>query len=98
MLGFLLAASRMRLRNIVRPAWRPVDWVLCTDSRTNAFIAGVVGAQVIYIVGDGGLSALVTDVWEPCGIAGASLFVLARWLRRVRGVELAASEGDRADE
>lgn len=98
MLGFLIAAARMRLHDVVRPAWRPVDWVLCSASRTNSFIGGVVGAQAIYIVDDGGLTALVTEVWEPCGIAGASLFALTRRLRRVRGIELAASEGDRADE
>jgi hypothetical protein len=77
--------------------WRPVDWLLSASSRTNASIAAVVGTQTIYIVGDGGLSALVTDVWEPCGISGAALFALARWLRRLRGIELAAREHEGAD-
>jgi hypothetical protein len=97
-LGFLVAAVRMRVRDFSRPAWRPVDWVLRAPSRINASITLVVGAQAVYVVGDGGLVALATDVWEPCGIAGASLFVLARWLRRVRGIELATSESERADE
>jgi hypothetical protein len=97
-LGFLLAASRMRLRDTVRPGWKPVDWLLRESSRSNTFITAAVGAQAIYIVGDRGLSALVTEVWEPCGIAGASLFVLARWLRRVRGIELAPSGVERPDE
>ncbi|WP_340379042.1 hypothetical protein U5640_29305 [Streptomyces sp. SS7] len=97
-LGFLLAAVRMRVRDVAGPAWRPVDWLLRTASRTNGFVAAVVGAQAIYIVDDGGLSVLVTEVWEPCGIAGASLFALARWLRRVRGIELASPESERADE
>jgi hypothetical protein len=57
-----------------------------------------VGAQTIYVVGDRGLSALVTEVGEPCGIAGASLFVLGCWLRRMRGIELAPSETERVDE
>ncbi|MFE7889522.1 hypothetical protein [Streptomyces sp. NPDC057412] len=96
-LGFLFAALRMRMSDLVRPAWRPVDWLLRTPSRTNAFIASVVGVQAIYIVGHDGLAALVTEVWEPCGIAGASLFALTRWLRRVRGIELAAVDGDGAD-
>lgn len=96
--GFLLAALRMRIRDVARPAWRPVDWLLRTSSRTNVFITAAVGAQTIYIVGDGGLSALVVEVWEPCGIAGASLYVLARWLRRVRGIELAASESEGTEE
>ncbi|MFF3690703.1 hypothetical protein [Streptomyces sp. NPDC002187] len=90
--GFLLAAVRMRLRDAVRPAWIPVDWLLATDSRSNAFIAAVVGAQAIYIVGDGGLAALVTEIWEPCGILGAGLSVLTRWLRKVRGIELASAQ------
>ncbi|MFJ9347888.1 hypothetical protein [Streptomyces sp. NPDC101237] len=97
-LGFLLAALRMRMHDVVQPAWRPVDWVLRAPSRTNAFIASVVGAQAIYIVGDDGFAALVTEVWEPCGIAGASIFALARWLGRVRGIQVAASETERADE
>ncbi|QIP82736.1 hypothetical protein GLX30_00040 [Streptomyces sp. Tu 2975] len=55
----------------------------------RAAIASIVGAQAIYIVGDGGLNALVTEIWEPCGIAGAALYVFARYLRRRRGIEIA---------
>lgn len=87
--GFVLSALRMRLHDIAHPLWRPVDWLLTKDSRTNGFIAAVVGAQAIYIVGDGGIPALVAEVWEPCGILGAGLYVLARWLRGLRGIELA---------
>lgn len=87
--GFVLAALRMRLRDLAAPLWYPVDWLLSKDSRTNGFIATVVGAQAIYIVGHGGIPALVTEVWEPCGALGAGLYVLMRWLRRVRGIELA---------
>jgi hypothetical protein len=97
-LGFVLAALRMRIRDVARPAWRPVDWLLSRTSRTNAFIATAVGAQAIYIVDDGGLGALVTEIWEPCGIAGAGLYALSRWLRRVRGIELAGADPDRAGE
>ncbi|MFE1849902.1 hypothetical protein [Streptomyces sp. NPDC059489] len=97
-LGFLLASLRMRLHDLARPAWRPVDWLLRAETRTNAFITTVVGAQAIYIVGDGGLGALATEVWEPCGAASAALYLLARWLRRVRGIELATSESEPADE
>ncbi|MFF1899725.1 hypothetical protein [Streptomyces sp. NPDC058206] len=96
--GFVFAAIRLRARDTARPLWRPVDWLLREPSRTNAFIAAAVGGQAILIVGDGGLTALLTEVWEPCGIAGASLFALMRWLRRVRGIELAASNRERADE
>ncbi|MDQ1049134.1 hypothetical protein QFZ76_007370 [Streptomyces sp. V4I2] len=81
----------MRLHDLAAPLWHPVDWLLSKDSRTNGFIATVVGAQAIYIVDDGGLPALVTEIWEPCGILGAGLYVLARWLRRVRGIELATT-------
>lgn len=85
----MLAAVRFRLHDLARPCWVPVDWLLSKDSRTNGFIAAIVGAQAIYIVDDGGIPALVTEVWEPCGILGAGLYVLACWLRRVRGIELA---------
>jgi hypothetical protein len=97
-LGFLTAAGRLRVRDLCRPAWRPVDWLLRVPSRTNTFISAVVGAQAVYIVGSGGLASLVVEVWEPCGIAGASMFVLARWLRRVRGFELAVQDSERNDE
>ncbi|MBB3075573.1 hypothetical protein [Streptomyces violarus] len=95
--GFLIAALRMRARDLLCPLWRPVDWLLSKDSRTNGVIATVVGAQAIYIVDDGGIPALVTEIWEPCGILGAGLYVLARWLRRVRGVELATPSSPRDD-
>lgn len=97
-IGFLMAALRMRLRDAARPAWLPIDWLLGTTSRTNGFIATVVGTQAIYIVGHQGLDALMTQVWEPCGIAGASLYAVARWLRGIRGIELAAPQREGADE
>ncbi|MEV8314056.1 hypothetical protein AB0Q95_07755 [Streptomyces sp. NPDC059900] len=88
--GFIWAAVRMRVRDLCTPLWRPLDWVLRIEQRTNTLIALVVGAQAVYIVGDDGLAALVTEIWEPCGILGGAMYVLARWLRRVRGIELTA--------
>ncbi|MFF3398267.1 hypothetical protein ACFYW6_07110 [Streptomyces sp. NPDC002659] len=87
--GFVMAALRMRAHDLLGGLWRPVDWLLVVETRTQGLIAAVVGAQAIYIVRDGGLSALVTEVWEPCAILGGGLYVLTRWLRRVRGIELA---------
>ncbi|WP_234336914.1 hypothetical protein [Streptomyces xylophagus] len=75
-----------------------MDWLLRTPGRSNTCITAAIGIQAIYIVGAGGLPALVTDVWDPCGIAGASLYALVRWLRRIRGIELAAPEREPADE
>ncbi|WP_432174641.1 hypothetical protein [Streptomyces sp. Tue6028] len=95
-LGFLWAAVRLRVRDLASPMWVPVDWTLAVESRTNGFIAAVVGFQAVWIVGHGGLPALVTDVWEPCAIVGGALYVLVRWLRRVRGIELAAAPRDDA--
>ncbi|WP_420037563.1 hypothetical protein ACN2WE_39745 [Streptomyces sp. cg28] len=90
-LGFLWAAVRMRAHDVMSPCWRPVDWLLRVERRTNVLIGLLVGGQAIYIVGDGGLPALVTEIWEPCGILGGALYVLARWLRRIRGIELATA-------
>lgn len=97
-LTFLKAALQMRAHDLSRPLWTPIDWVIQTDFRTQTSIAILVGAQATYIVGDGGLSALATDVWEPCGIAGGSLYLLVRWLRRLRGIELNASPPRAEDE
>uniref|UniRef100_A0AAU2A516 Uncharacterized protein n=1 Tax=Streptomyces sp. NBC_00093 TaxID=2975649 RepID=A0AAU2A516_9ACTN len=88
-LGFAVAAIRYRLHDALQPLWRPVDWFLSSDSRTNSFVSALVGGQAIYIVDDGGIPALVTEVWEPCGILGGALYVLTRWLRKVRCIELA---------
>jgi hypothetical protein len=87
--GFIVAAGRMRLHDLAVPVWRPIDWVLRVQSRTNGFITCVVGAQAIYIADHGGLAVLVTDVWEPCGGASLALYALSKWLRQVRGIELA---------
>ncbi|MER5933531.1 hypothetical protein [Streptomyces sp. NPDC002054] len=93
-LGFLWAAVRLRVHDLTRPCWRPVDWLLAVESRTNRFIALAVGGQAVYIVGSGGIPALVTEIWEPCGLFGGGLYVLSRWLRRVRGIELATVRDD----
>jgi hypothetical protein len=90
--GFVLAALRLRLLDLARPCWRPIDWVLRKETRTQAFIAVLVGAQAVYIVGNGGIAALMTEVWEPCGGAALALYALSRWLRRLRGIELSSSE------
>ncbi|MFK0173433.1 hypothetical protein ACIQU5_32085 [Streptomyces sp. NPDC090306] len=96
--GFLLTALKWRMKDAVAPAWRPVDWILRVQSRTSAMIVALVGAQALFIVRGDGLGALVAEVWEPCGIFGASLYALAHWLRRVRGIELAAPPARSPDE
>ncbi|MEU4168843.1 hypothetical protein AB0F46_18445 [Streptomyces sp. NPDC026665] len=96
-LGFLVAALRMKVHDTTRRAWRPIDWILRVDTRTNTVITAVVGAQAIYIVDDGGLTALVTEVWEPCGGAAIALYALTRWLRRLRGIELADTRPESGD-
>ncbi|MEV4041482.1 hypothetical protein [Streptomyces sp. NPDC049744] len=93
-LGFLLAALRMRIHDMAAPLWIPVDWLLSVESRSNAVIALLVGGQAVYIAGDGGLGALFSEIWEPCAIFGGALYVFFRWLRKVRGIELAAARTD----
>lgn len=87
-LGFLAAAVRMRLHDLARPVWRPVDWLLRATARTEAFITTCVGSLAIYIDSHDGFHALVTDGWGWCGGCGLALFGLTRWLRRIRGIEL----------
>ncbi|MGX1220372.1 hypothetical protein [Streptomyces ambofaciens] len=93
-LGFLLAALRMRIHDMAAPLWIPVDWLLSVESRSNTVIALLVGGQAVYIAGDGGLGALFSEIWEPCAIFGGALYVFFRWLRKVRGIELAAARTD----
>ncbi|MEU6459922.1 hypothetical protein [Streptomyces sp. NPDC047065] len=90
-LGFLVAAIRMRVHDVAAPLWGPVDWLLSVESRSNTAVALLVGGQAVYITGDGGLGALFTEIWEPCAICGGTLYVFFRWLRKVRGIELAAA-------
>jgi hypothetical protein len=94
--GFLLAAFRFRLRDAVKPLWVPVDWVLSVQSRTETSIALIVGVQAIYIAWSDGVHTLLTYGWGWCGACGGALYLLSKWLRRVRGIELAAvrSSGD----
>lgn len=68
-LGFFFAAVRMRASDVARPAWRPVDWLLGTSSRTNAFLTSVVGTQAIYIVG----TVVLVHLWPRSGNLAASL-------------------------
>ncbi|MFJ8153988.1 hypothetical protein [Streptomyces sp. NPDC094468] len=97
-LGFLAAALRMRMRDMARPAWRPVDWLLGTANRTNGLIAFAVGAQTVYIVGHQGIAALATGAAEPCALTAGALYALARWLRKLRGIDLASTTREPADE
>jgi hypothetical protein len=87
--GFLLAAVRMRLRDLARPVWRPVDWVLATEDRTNAFIALPVALLALYICATEGVHAFIAEKWLGCPALAGVLYVFTRWLRRVRGIEIA---------
>jgi hypothetical protein len=87
--GFMIAAIRMRSRALSEPMWRPVDWVLASESRSRSVITLAVGALVIYIVKHDGLHGLLTDGWGWCGGCAVALHLFFRWLRKVRGVDLA---------
>lgn len=91
--GFVVAGLRMRLHDLCSPLWRPVDWLLTTDSRTNTVTAATVGALVIYIARQDGLHTLLTEGWGWCAGCGGSLYLLFRWLRRIRGIEIARPAG-----
>ncbi|XUL91706.1 hypothetical protein ACQ86D_38125 [Streptomyces galilaeus] len=92
--GFLWAALRMRLRDLIAPLWVPVDWLLSVESRTHGFIAFAVGAQVVYIEHEDGFHALVTEGWGWCAGCGIALRLFVGRLRRIRGIELASAHGD----
>jgi hypothetical protein len=96
-LGFLWAALRMRLRDLAAPLWLPVDWLLSAESRTNGLIAAAVGTQVVYIQHEDGLHTLLTEGWGWCAGCGIALRLFLGWLRRVRGIELAAARGSSED-
>ncbi|WP_413754735.1 hypothetical protein [Streptomyces sp. MMBL 11-3] len=90
-LGFLWAAFRMRLRDLVAPLWLPVDWLLSTESRANRLITTAVGTQVVYIQYEDSLHTLLTEGWGWCAGCGIALRLLIGWLRRLRGIELASA-------
>ncbi|MFE1877648.1 hypothetical protein ACFW9N_43570 [Streptomyces sp. NPDC059496] len=85
--GLLKAALKMRLRDLARPCWTPVDWILRSNTRTNAFITATVGALVIYIQATSGLHTLLLEGLHSCAIVGAGLYGLSRWLRKIRDVQ-----------
>ncbi|MFJ5027136.1 hypothetical protein ACIQB5_03375 [Streptomyces sp. NPDC088560] len=92
--GFVIAAVRMRGRAVSAPLWRPVDWLLVSESRTRTVTTLAVGAQVVYIQKQDGLHGLLTDGWGWCAGCALALTAFFRWLRRLRGVELAGSDGN----
>lgn len=92
--GFLLAALLMRLRDLLGWLWAPIDWVIASPSRSNSFVATGVGAQVLYIQHADGLHALLTEGWGWCAGCGIAMRLFLNWLRRVRGIELAAARSD----
>ncbi|MFE6194148.1 hypothetical protein [Streptomyces sp. NPDC057838] len=89
--GYLLAAIRMRVHDVAAPAWRPVDWLLASESRTRPATVLIVGGQIVYIQATDGLHMLLTEGWAWCGACALAVTGLFRWLRRIRGIELAAS-------
>jgi hypothetical protein len=92
--GFVVAALRIRSRALSAPLWRPVDWVLASDDRTNGVIATLVGPLAIYISATEGLHSLIVAGLASCGTLWACLYGAARWLRKRRGIELAMSGHD----
>ncbi|WP_406734016.1 hypothetical protein [Streptomyces sp. NBC_01794] len=88
-LGFLVAAIRFFLRDSLGHLWRPVDWILATRNRREAFIGLPPALLVLYIAKNDGVHTLLTEGWGWVGGCGVAMFALVRWLQRVRGIELA---------
>ncbi|MFF3726864.1 hypothetical protein ACFYYM_31360 [Streptomyces erythrochromogenes] len=90
--GFLYAAVRLRLHDLTRPLWHPLDWILSSGSRTNSLHAAAVGAHIVYIQWHDGLHTLLTEGWSWVGGCALAVGFGLRWLRKARGIELAAPE------
>ncbi|MFD4343423.1 hypothetical protein ACFWQ6_00825 [Streptomyces coelicoflavus] len=95
--GFLISAVRMRTQDLTRPLWRPVDWLLSSESRTRTVVTLAVGGQIVYIQKNDGLYGLLTEGWGWCAGCAVALHFFFRWLRTIRGVELAVPDS-RAEE
>lgn len=95
--GFLLAALRMRARDLLGFLWSPVDWLLSTEARSNGANTMVVGSLVVYIQATDGVHTLLTEGWAWCAGCGVAVRMLIAWLRRVRGVELATAARSSGD-
>jgi hypothetical protein len=96
-MGFVTAAARMRSRALAEPMWKPIDWLLATEPRTRTTTALAVGAQIIVIDVKSGLYVLITEGWGWCAGCAVAVHLLFRWLRGVRGVELATVEHSERD-
>ncbi|MEE4540356.1 hypothetical protein V2S66_00045 [Streptomyces sp. V4-01] len=90
--GFVVAACRMRASDAAAPVWSGVDWLVSREQRTNALITVSCTALAVYFARTDGVHALLTADWQSCAGLGGGLFVLARWVRRIRGIELAERE------
>lgn len=87
--GFLVAAVSLRLGDAVRPLWRPVDWVLSSDSRLNATVTAGIGSLVVYVATTSPFDVhiFLADL-VAVFLLGGGAYTLANWLRKVRGIEL----------
>ncbi|WP_086765385.1 hypothetical protein [Streptomyces bobili] len=90
--GFLLAAVRFRAHDWLGWTWAPVDWVLKTRGRREAFVGLVSGSHVIYIVHSDGLHTLLTYGWAWVGAAGGAAWWALHWLGTRRGIALASKD------
>ncbi|MGX5395653.1 zf-HC2 domain-containing protein [Streptomyces anulatus] len=88
-LGFLVAAVRFILRDSLGHLWHPVDWMLATRNRREAFIGVPPALLVLYIAKHDGVHTLLTEGWGWVGGCGVAMFALVCWLQRVRGIEVA---------
>ncbi len=95
--GFLVAAVKIRGAALAGPLWRPVDWLLSVESRSTAVTVAVVGMQIIYIQRHDGLYKLLTEGWGWCAGCAVALHFFFRWLRKIRGIELAVSGQDASE-
>ncbi|AVH55697.1 hypothetical protein C4B68_07815 [Streptomyces dengpaensis] len=86
------------MHDAVSPLWRPVDWLLAVKTRTNSGIALCVGSLAIYIQAHDGFHTLVTEGWGWCAACAGALYMLAAWLRGIRGIELASRDGLGSDD
>ncbi|WP_331731528.1 hypothetical protein [Kitasatospora sp. NBC_01300] len=96
--GFLVAAVRLRLHDTMEVLWKPADWVLTTSSRTTGAVVTATGALALYIDATGGLHQLLTTGVQACSVTAPSLYGLARWVRRVRGIEPSAPPAPPSDD
>lgn len=95
-LGFLVAAARMRGRDLCRVPCRPLDWIVASETRVAWFVLTAGVAACVSLHQHGGWARIWSD-FEQVGVLVCLCSGAAYAWRRLRGITTTARAGSDED-